>query len=215
LAREDDPDLLLPYADRLERLCRSASQRRDVQRIRQQLDLVRCELDGRLWPRLPKAIIHGDIHTGNVCFRNSRVSAVYDFDYLSLQARVRDLCDAIMFFAADRPRPVDPGDIYSLTAPYRLDADQAAVLLGGYADFSPLVECEWEAIPWVLRSQWCQIRLRGGRKVREEDRLDFVLHRFFEQIDWLNDSAPQLIATARERAQKGPKGGPKGDAYLF
>ena len=91
-------------------------------------------------------------------------------------ARVRDVCDALMFFAADRPQPVDPGDIRSLTAPYRLDADQAAVLLEGYATHSPLVECEWEAIPWVLRSQWCQIRLRGGRKVPEQDRLAFVLH---------------------------------------
>ena len=199
--REDDPDLLLPYVDRLESLCTSERRRRGLERIREQLILIRRELDGRLWPELPKAVIHGDIHPGNVCFSNSRVSAVYDFDYLSTQARVRDLCDALMFFAATRDQHLDPDDIYSLTAPYRVNADWAAILLEGYSNTSPLVDCEWEAIPWILRSLWCQNRLRGSRKVEEREKLAFVLDGFFEQIDWLDRSATEFVAILRTRVK--------------
>jgi Ser/Thr protein kinase RdoA (MazF antagonist) len=185
--------------DGLESLCDSERHGRDLERIREQLILVRRELDGGLWPELPKAVIHGDVHPGNVRFRNSRVSALYDFDYLSTQARVRDLCDALMFFAATRDQPLDPDDIYSLTAPYRLDADGAVVLLEGYSSTSPLVECEWEAIPWILRSLWCQNRLRGSRKVEDGEKLAFVLDGFFDQIGWLDRSATGFIAMLRKR----------------
>ena len=150
-------------------------QRQELDRIRQELGRVRRELDEKLWPELPKAVIHGDIHTGNVYFRDSRVAAVYDFDYLSLQARLRDVCDALMFFASLRHRPVEPDDIYSLTAPYRLDLQRATILLEGYQNTTRLTECEWDAIPWILRSQWCQIRLRGSRKVPVQQKLAFVL----------------------------------------
>jgi hypothetical protein len=130
------------------------------------------------------------------------VSAVYDFDYLSLQARVRDLCDALMFFTATRDRPLDPNDIYSLTAPYLLDPDRAVVLLESYCKTNRLVECEWEAIPWILRSLWCQNRLRGSRKVKESQKLAFVLDRFFEQTDWLDQSSTELLAAVQRQVEK-------------
>jgi Ser/Thr protein kinase RdoA (MazF antagonist) len=197
--REDDPDLMTPYVDQLENLCRSAAQREQMAGIRYQLGMVRRELDRKRWPTLPMAVIHGDIHTGNVRFQNSEVSAVYDFDYLSLQARVRDVCDALMFFAAGRDQPVDPDDIITLTAPYCLDVDRAVVLLEGYQQTISLTAAEWEAIPWILRSQWCQMRLRGSRKVPENDKVSYVLDRFFEQIDWLENSAPTLVSAVQTK----------------
>ena len=72
-------------------------------RLAEQLDAVRSALDEGLYPKLPKAVIHGDIHPGNVKFKGSRVAAVYDFDYLSLQARIRDIVDAIIFLPPIAP----------------------------------------------------------------------------------------------------------------
>ena len=132
--REDHPDLLLPYVRQLEELCRCADEAEQVRRIGEQIELVRENLDERLWPRLPKAVTHGDIHPGNVRFKDSRVAAVYDFDYLSVQARVHDIATRLIFFAARRDSALEPNNIWSLTQPFVLDADLARVLLDGYQE---------------------------------------------------------------------------------
>jgi len=186
MLREDHPDLLEGFIPQLRELCDNQGQEQDIQRIGEQLNIVRKTLDGRLYPRLPKAVIHGDIHPGNIKFKGSKVAAVYDFDYLSLQARCRDVVDALMFFAADRERVVNPDDIHSLTQPFNLDFERSAVLLDGYQRISRLQDIEWQALPWIIRSQWVQIRLRGSRKVPKEEKPHFVLDRFFEVIDWLD-----------------------------
>ncbi len=130
--REDHPDLLVEYVDRLQTHARNSKQLQGIAHIQRQLDRVRAELDSGLYQRLPKAVIHGDIHQGNVAFTDSDVSAVYDFDYMSVQARARDLCDALMFFAGDRQNVLDVDDIRSLVQPFKLNIRRAAVLLSGY-----------------------------------------------------------------------------------
>ena len=187
--REDHPDLLSPLIEQIRSRCRTPSQRAAVARIGEQIESVRIEYDGKLRNRLPMAVIHGDIHVGNLKFRDSRVAAVYDFDYLGVEARMRDVCDALMFFAAVRDRPADPDDIVSLVQPYRPDLQRSRILVEGYQEVSRLVPEEWQAGAWILRSQWCQIRLRGSRKVAEDRRVPFVLDRFFEVIDWLDQEA--------------------------
>jgi len=193
ILREDHPDLLEPYVTQLRALCSNLDQKNEVQRIAEQLDMVRRALDGDLYPRLPKVIIHGDIHPGNIQFKGSNVSAVYDFDYLSLQARCRDVVDALIFFAAHRDQPLDPDNIYLLTQPFALDFERSSVLLGGYQRVSRLLNVEWQALPWIIRSQWLQIRLRGSRKVTKEKKLPFVLDRFFEMVDWLDEESEEFF----------------------
>jgi len=196
--REDDPVLMGPYVDRLEHSGPDKPQREGLAAIRAELKRIRHELDEKRWPHLPRAVTHGDIHMGNVRFRRSEVSALYDFDYLSPQARVRDLCDALMFFTGIRDHPVDPDNIRSLTAPYRLDQRRARILLAGYQQILPLTAQEWEAIPWILRSQWCQMRLRGSRKVPDDQKIAYVLDQFIEQLDWLEHAAPAWVTAVRE-----------------
>jgi hypothetical protein len=105
---------------------------------------------------------------------------------LSVQAQVRDVCDAIMFFASKRETPLEPDRIQSLTQPFVPDLEQSALLLRGYGSRRPLVDREWRALPWLMRSRWLQMRLRGSRKVPAGDKVQFVLDRMFEVIDWLD-----------------------------
>ncbi len=198
--REDHPDLLVVYVEQLRGLCGPPQEAAQVERIARQLELVRQSLDRELYPKLPRAVIHGDIHPGNVRFEGARVAAVYDFDYLSPQARCRDLVDALMFFAARRRQTVNPDDIRSLTQPFTLRLEWASWLLAGYQQVSRLTDLEWAALPWLLRSQWLQIRLRGSRKVPPEQKLAFVTERFFEFIAWLDDEAEGFFATLRSRS---------------
>jgi Ser/Thr protein kinase RdoA (MazF antagonist) len=126
------------------------------------------------------------VHPGNFRFRGGEVSAVYDFDYLGVQAQVRDVSDALMFFASRRDSPLEPNRIESLTQAFVPDLERCRRLLERYTARRPLAECEWEALPWLVRSRWLQMRLRGSRKVPAGDKVQFVLDRMFEVIDWLD-----------------------------
>ena len=197
--REDHPDLLVEYVTQLGRLCNTKTQTAQIRQIDQQLDIVRDKLDSGLYARLPRAVVHGDIHPGNLQFRDSRVSAVYDFDYLSLQARTRDVCDAVMFFASRRNSIIDPDDIHSLTQPFEPDFERTLILLKGYQDIVKLTEIEIQTLPLLIRSVWIQIRLRGSRKVRQGEKVSFVLDGFFEPIDWLDHHAEVFFEQLRVR----------------
>jgi Ser/Thr protein kinase RdoA (MazF antagonist) len=205
LLREDHPDLLLPYVSQLQPLCHAPAETLRLDRLARHLELVRTRLDQALYPKLPRAIIHGDIHPGNVKFKNGQVVAVYDFDYLSEQARCRDLVDALMFFGSERLHRVDPEDIRSLTQPFVPKANWSSWLLDGYQQVSPLLDLEWEALPWLMRSQWLQIRLRGSRKVPPGEKLSFVLDRFFDVIAWLEQRAVGFFRGLQARAGSLPQ----------
>jgi Ser/Thr protein kinase RdoA (MazF antagonist) len=185
-AREDHPDPMRPYLAGLIERATDSGQRRQLAGIGAELDLVCRRLDATLYPSLPRAVIHGDFHPGNVRFRGARVAALYDFDYLNVQARARDVSDAVMFFASRRDRPLDADDIRSLTQPLVPDAERCRQLLAGYQSATPLTEEEWQALPWLMRSRWIQMRLRGSRKVPEAEKVPFVLDRFFELPEWLD-----------------------------
>ena len=197
MLREDHPDLLQPYAAGLRRLTSDGDQRRQLDALSRQLDYVRDRLDGGLYASLPHCVVHGDFHPGNVRFRGSEVAAVYDFDYLSVQARARDVGDGLMFFAAARETPLDPDRIRSLTQPFRLDRDRCLLLLQGYQSTAALTAPEWQALPLLIRSRWLQMRLRGARKVPESEKVAFVLDRLFEVIDWLDCEGDAFFSELR------------------
>jgi Ser/Thr protein kinase RdoA (MazF antagonist) len=203
--REDHPDLLVVYVKQLQQRCRTPDDIVQTDRLAQQLELVRQSLDQNLYPKLPQAVIHGDIHPGNVKFKGAEVAAVYDFDYLSPQARCRDLVDALMFFAASRRHRLNPDDIRSLTQPFVLNSEWSSLLLREYQQVSRLSDLEWSALPWLIRSQWLQIRLRGSRKVRPEERMAFVMDKFFEMTDWLDHEAADFLGALRSLSQGCPR----------
>ncbi|MBM3890464.1 MAG: hypothetical protein FJ388_15235 [Verrucomicrobia bacterium] len=195
--REDHPDRLTPYLAALDSLATDAGQRQRLQMIEAQLNLVRRELDQRLYATLPRAVIHGDFHPGNVRFRAGRVAALYDFDYLGAQARAHDVSDGLMFFASRRRQPLNPDDIRSLTQPFVPDAERCQRLLAAYQTVSRLTEAEWEALPWLIRSRWLQMRLRGSRKVPPAEKVAFVLEGFFEVINWLDNEGSGFFQSLR------------------
>jgi Ser/Thr protein kinase RdoA (MazF antagonist) len=196
--REDHPQLMERYLAALGELATNPSDRRQLEQLALQLDRVGSELDAGLYQCLPQTIIHGDLHPGNLRFRQTQVAAVYDFDYLSVQARARDVSDAIMFFASRREGTTDYNDIRSLTRPLEPDLRLCQSLLEGYCGVAPLESDEWEALPQLIRSRWLQIRLRGARKVPQNEKLRFVLDEFFVVIDWLDREADDFFEELRQ-----------------
>ena len=187
--REDHPQLLWPYLEGLLERRVSSEETKALHEIKNLLREIETAWVERPYEDLPSAIIHGDLHPGNVRFRNSRVSALYDFDYLSRQARARDVCDGLMFFAAKRPMELNANDIDSLTQVFQIEFDWARALLEGYQENISFTKNEWKVLPLLIRSRWLQIRLRGSRKVEESRKVEFVLDRFFDVIRWLDKEA--------------------------
>ena len=197
MLREDHPDLLAPYLADLLPLAAGAAEAEALAEISRQLDLVRGQLDGGVYASLPHCVIHGDVHPGNVRFRGSHVAAAYDFDYLSVQARIRDICDGLVAFASRRAAPLDPDEIRSLTQAFVPDPDRCGELMRAYQRHNALSDAEWTALPWTMRSRWLQMRLRGSRKVPAEEKVSYVLDRFFDVIDWLDRSGPAFFDKLR------------------
>jgi Ser/Thr protein kinase RdoA (MazF antagonist) len=196
--REDHPNLMRPYLAKLQQLGPGIEQKWQLAALSHQLDFVSAELDAGLYASLPKSVIHGDVHQGNVRFRQSQVAALYDFDYLDVQACVRDVSDALIFFASNRDDHYNADAIHSLVQPFVPDGPRCRSLLCGYESVTPLTELEWRALPLLIRSRWIQMRLRGARKLAEDQRIDFVLHRFFEVADWLDREAASFFSRLRE-----------------
>jgi homoserine kinase type II len=137
---------------------------------------IETRLAREVYGRLPEAVIHGDLHPGNVLFRGGAVAGIFDFDWANRWERVRDVGDGLLFFAARRGQPMHPGDIWSLTEAVDIDVSSAGAFLGAYESVTPLSAAEREGLPVVMSARWMQIRIRGMRKVRIEERFRF-LHR--------------------------------------
>jgi len=142
----------------------------EVRALLSQLDE---KLHGTIYGRLPEAIIHGDLHPGNVKFKGSRLAGFFDFDWANRQERVRDVGDALLFFAGRRG-PADADDIWSLTQAVVVDERLAATVLASYEDVSALTPNEKRALPDVMAARWMQVRIRGMRKVPPERRIRFL-----------------------------------------
>ena len=198
--REDHPDALQAMMNTLLARACDAHSSDQLNAINGLIQQGRYELEATLYPSLPRAVIHGDFHPGNVRFHGIEIAALYDFDYLAIQARSRDIIDAVIFFASDRPTVFEPDDIRSLTQPFTPNLTASRAVLAGYQSMSLLTSDEWQALPLLLRSRWIQMRLRGSRKVSVTEQFDFVLTDFSAVTDWLTGDGRDFFTQLRHES---------------
>ncbi|MFH0962411.1 MAG: phosphotransferase, partial [Planctomycetota bacterium] len=134
---------------------------------------LRRELRERVYGKLPEAIIHGDLHPGNVKFAGDRVAGFFDFDWANRWERVRDIGDGALFFTSRREE-FNGEDIWSLTADFTVDEKAAEAFLTAYDSVSRIEKEERKALGSVLAARWLQSRVRGMRKVGKERRMEFL-----------------------------------------
>lgn len=188
-AREDEPAGLLkqlePYLSQARGETLSV-----LERMAAELRRMSEALPENAYRRLPHCIVHGDFHPGNVLFQGDEVSAMLDFDWANRQSRLVDVRDGLYFFAYRRPENLEADDIWSLTQPAARDADSVRVFLEEYSRTAPLTAAERQALPLLLRSRLCQMRIRGARKVPARKRLRFLAWGIVEQLDRLPETFP-------------------------
>jgi homoserine kinase type II len=152
--------------------------------------------DQRYWS-LPLAVVHGDYHPGNVKFAGDKIVGLFDWDWACRQARVKDVADGLLFFAAPRARPLT-GELRALTQPPRYDPERMRLFQEAYEAHLPLTEEERAVLPDLLRERWLYARLDAmHRKVPREEKLAFLLEGVEEPLAWMggwlgSSGAPEL-----------------------
>ncbi|MDF2671438.1 MAG: aminoglycoside phosphotransferase, partial [Paenibacillus sp.] len=198
LPRYDDPagtlqviqEVEFQFKDRIK-----PGQQKVLDYIKQQCTEISLHVPDEVYWGLPSLIIHGDYHPANIKYSDGKVSGVFDFDWASLQPRVRDIVDGIAYFAARRKHLIDGGDIYSLTQSCRMDMKRSLLFINGYliSTSAPLHQQEIEALPYLVASRLITSRVLALRKIPEEHKLAMLTKGIEKQIRWLEDNRNEFL----------------------
>jgi Ser/Thr protein kinase RdoA (MazF antagonist) len=179
--RIDDPvcmrKALSAAAGLLEDLPRSAAGR-----MEELLSRVAAHYGGARYSQLDRYVIHGDLHPSNVLFDGmGGVAGLFDTDWAVFSPRVRDLADALWFFAGESES--QRADIWSLTSARRVDEELARLLLQGYCAELPVGQEEAQAVQWAWLGRWIAMHLEGMYKVPMADRVRFLTRDMEEPVE--------------------------------
>lgn len=187
--RYEHPDLLLTQYELFLRSCPPSSccckRFGWVERL---IERLMKTLPDDIYCKLPQEHIHGDYHSSNLLFLNDAVSGVFDFDRSSLQARLRDVADGVIFFGSIRKSSIDDRNIISLTQGFRPDHTLSRIFLQSYQDglIVPQTSDEIKLLPDFIAARFLGMRLDGMAKLPEQKRR-FMLDRDIEEpLGWLD-----------------------------
>jgi len=149
--------------------------------------------DASVYRALPRWLIHGDFHPGNLLYSDAgKVAGIFDLDWACEHTRSRDLADAVYYFAR-RGGLFDGSRIESMTEAAEPDFDSAVLFLRTYGELAPLEPEEVRAIPLALRARWLAERLEGSAKVPPEKRTWFITRELERPLEWLDSHGEGLV----------------------
>jgi Ser/Thr protein kinase RdoA (MazF antagonist) len=142
---------------------------------------------------LPRWLIHGDYHPGNLLYLDSRrIVGIFDLDWACEHTRSRDLADGVYYFAGRRDE-FDDSRIESMTEAVEPDMDSALLFLRTYNELARLEPEEVGAIPLALRARWLAERLEGSAKLPPERRVWFISRDLERPLEWLDAHGEELV----------------------
>jgi len=157
----------------------------DLAYLEEQVALIVRDLNDRVYAALPRHVIHGDFHPANLTFEFDpplAIAGIYDLDWCTVQPRVRDVADGLIFFAGVRDGDVDSADIRLLTRTWRPDLERSSAFLAAYTETCPLTDDEVRLLPVFMRARWLHCRTIGRSKVREDQRTAFFVNGLLEPL---------------------------------
>jgi len=101
------------------------------------------ETFGKLYDKLPRQLIHRDIHPGNILFDNDDVAGFIEFDLSECNVRLFDPCYCSTGLLSEQA---------DLTDPYSKWIDVLAGIMKGYNSINPLTAEEKQAVFYVICS---------------------------------------------------------------
>jgi Ser/Thr protein kinase RdoA (MazF antagonist) len=152
-----------------------------------------CTYGASVYCKLPRWLIHGDYHPGNLLYSESgKMAGIFDLDWACEHTRSRDLADGVYYFAGRREE-FDNSRIESMTEAVEPDMDNAMLFLRAYGEAARLEPEEVRAIPLALRARWLAERLEGSAKVEPEQRVWFITRDLERPLEWLDAHGEELV----------------------
>jgi Ser/Thr protein kinase RdoA (MazF antagonist) len=173
--RYHDPALIRKGVEAITVQLRSRLTSADYAYLEAQVALLEREFADERYQGLPKVVVHGDYHPGNVLYSHDEVCGIFDLDWATLQPRVLDLADGVFLFAGVRKTETDPTDIVSLTQTWQPALERARIFIDAYLRIETVTEEEWAVLELALRARWLYCRIGGMVKLPEGCRVDFVV----------------------------------------
>ncbi|GAA3406911.1 phosphotransferase enzyme family protein [Paenibacillus hodogayensis] len=199
LPRYDDPAVMLAQLDRyMEEHKQQApkSEWEQLVRIRSHASEILLQVPDSTYHALPKVVIHGDYHPANTAFKENGVCALFDFDWISLQPRVRDVADGIIYFSGVRPGGIDGTDIFSLTQSCSFEWGRIDDFLTAYNSNAaqPLQREEASAIPYLISARLINSRVQALTKIPANRHLEMLTAGMDNPLAWIEANRAQLTA---------------------
>lgn len=148
-----------------------------------------------LYRRLPQLAVHGDFHPANVKCANGAVSGLFDFDWVSLQPRLRDLADGLIFFAGRRSQPFVGHDIYSLQQGVRLEWERCSRFVRTYLQCCGLAlrPEEMRLLPSFMAARLIFGRVQALAKIPPDRHIGMLTNDIAPQLRWLEEHADRFV----------------------
>jgi Ser/Thr protein kinase RdoA (MazF antagonist) len=155
-----------------------------------------------VYSELQQTVIHGDYHPANLLYRDDCISGLFDFDWASLQPRVRDIADGVLFFACDRDKPIDSTDIYSLNQSCRFNQGKFEAFMDEYLAASGdcgITAAEAGLLPEFMKTRLLNCRVQGAPKVPDSAKPFILTNGILESLNWIDEMRSFLEETAAGR----------------
>lgn len=142
-----------------------------------------CVSFNKLYYRLPRQIIHRDLHGGNILFENGEVTAFLDFDITQVNARLFDIC-----YCMD----LGVGNTSNENVEQWLETLKK--FLSGYNAVSEVKSEELNALPYMfvliqLLTVAVFLRLKKAKN---------MIDKHIEYLDWLYDNKNKFLFSRQD-----------------
>ena len=185
--RLDDPAAMLSALEHLAADTGAAPLRTVLELARELVE----EYGDEIYADVDHDITHGDLNFSNLLFgEDGRVAGIFDFDWTMPGPRIRDVADALHFFAGGLPAGADCGSIWDLTQLPRFHAERIRIFLETYDRLLPLSEREKQLLPAAWKARVLAFHIEGMAKVPPERRLEFLTRDFPEFLEALRRLLP-------------------------
>jgi len=148
-------------------------------------------LSKRGYGELSRLPIHGDFYADNLTFRDDRIVGVFDYDKVSEQARIVEIAETAIYFAATR----NPQLRHSVYDGF-IDPEQAGRFIRHYQEVVSLKDEEIQLLPLMIESIWLNVCLHRllERAPRDASMAQMLLHEARLLVQWAENYADNLVA---------------------
>ncbi|MNI15793.1 Homoserine kinase [compost metagenome] len=204
LPRYDDPSVMLTQLEAYMEKNKQQSHNAEWEQliwIKSQLNEIVQHIPDSYYNALSKVVIHGDYHPANVAYREAEICALFDFDWISLQPRVRDVVDGIIYFAGVRQGGIDGNDIFSLTRSCSFEWGRIRDFVIGYNQTGqqPLQPDEVYSIPYLMSARLINSRIQALAKISVDRHLEMLTAGLISPLLWIEENREHLIEEVRKQ----------------